>query len=49
MTSIDDLNARFAVPGAVGFVDHALGGPVAELTSPHGRAEVALLGGLVMS
>jgi D-hexose-6-phosphate mutarotase len=49
MIGIDDLNARFAVPGAVRFADHALGGLVAELTSVHGAATVALLGGLATS
>jgi glucose-6-phosphate 1-epimerase len=49
VTDIHDLNTRFGKPGAVGFVDHRRGGPVVELTSPHGQAEVALLGGLVMN
>lgn len=49
MASVDDLDAQHGIAGAVRFVEHERGGPVVELTSPHGRAEVALLGGLVMS
>jgi D-hexose-6-phosphate mutarotase len=49
VTGLDDYNTRFGIPGSVRFLDHPRGGIVVELTSAHGRATVALFGGLVTS
>jgi len=46
--TLDTLNATFALPGALQFVDSAPGLAVAEISTPLARARVALQGGQVI-
>ena len=42
--AVAELNQRFGQPPAFRYVDSALGGRVAEITTPHGTATLALKG-----
>lgn len=44
-----ELNGRFALPGALAFAEHPLGGPVCRIETGHGSVDVALKGGHVLA